>query len=112
MSGLLQTIILQAFSALRSCESPDSEQGEGTELSPLPDSERKEKKDCLGKEMFPRATGLTWNCNAALAHWASQVAQRVKNSPARQETREIQVRSLGWEEPLEEGTATHSSILA
>ena len=33
----------------------------------------------------------------------------VKNLPARQET---QVRSLGWEDPLEEGTATQSSILA
>ena len=33
----------------------------------------------------------------------------VKNLPAMPET---QVRSLGWEDPLEEGTATHSSILA
>ena len=33
----------------------------------------------------------------------------VKNLPAMQETR---VRSLGWEDPLEEGMATHSSILA
>ena len=33
----------------------------------------------------------------------------VKNPPAMQET---QVRSLGWEDPLEEGIATHSSILA
>ena len=33
----------------------------------------------------------------------------VKNLSAMQET---QVRSLGWEDPLEEGTATHSSILA
>ena len=33
----------------------------------------------------------------------------VKNSPAVQET---WVRSLGWEDPLEEGVATHSSILA
>ena len=32
-----------------------------------------------------------------------------KNLPAMQETK---VQSLGWEEPLEEGTATHSSILA
>ena len=37
------------------------------------------------------------------------MAQRVKNLPAMQET---QVRSLGWEDPLEKGTATHSSILA
>ena len=29
-----------------------------------------------------------------------------------QEMQETQVRSLGWEDPLEEGKATHSSILA
>ena len=39
---------------------------------------------------------------------ASLVAQTLKNSPAVQET---QVRSLGQEDPLEKGTATHSSIL-
>ena len=33
----------------------------------------------------------------------------VKNQPAMQES---QVRSLGWEDPLEKGIATHSSILA
>ena len=33
----------------------------------------------------------------------------VKNPPAMQETR---VQSLGWEDPLEKGMATHSSILA
>ena len=33
----------------------------------------------------------------------------MKNLPAKQETR---VRSLGWEDPLEEGMADHSSILA
>ena len=37
------------------------------------------------------------------------LAQLVKNLPAMQET---QVQSLGWEELLEEGMATHSSILA
>ena len=41
--------------------------------------------------------------------WASLVAQMVKNLPAMQET---WVRSLGWEDPLEEGIATHSSIRA
>ena len=40
--------------------------------------------------------------------WASLVAQVVKNSPAMQET---QVQFLGWEDPLEEDMATHSSIL-
>ena len=36
--------------------------------------------------------------------WASLVAQLVKNTPAMQET---WVRSLGWEDPLEKGKATH-----
>ena len=41
--------------------------------------------------------------------WASLVVQMVKNPPAMQE---IWVQSLGWEYPLEEGMATHSSSLA
>ena len=41
--------------------------------------------------------------------WASLVAQLVKNQPA---TWETWVRSLSWEDPLEEEMATHSSILA
>ena len=41
--------------------------------------------------------------------WASLVAQMVKNPPTMRET---WVRSLGWEDPLEEGMAIHSSILA
>ena len=44
-----------------------------------------------------------------LIYWASLVAQLVKNTPAMQETL---VRSLGWEDPLEKGKATHSGILA
>ena len=40
------------------------------------------------------------------------MTQWVKNPPARQETQETWLRSLGWEDPLEEGMATHSSILA
>ena len=36
----------------------------------------------------------------------------VKNRPAMQETQETWVRFLSWEDPLEEGMATHSSILA
>ena len=39
--------------------------------------------------------------------WAPLVAQTVKNLPAVEETR---VRSLGWEDPLEEGMATYSGI--
>ena len=41
--------------------------------------------------------------------WASLMAQRVKNLPAMWET---WVQSLGWEDPLEEGIATHTNILA
>ena len=41
--------------------------------------------------------------------WASLVAQLIKNLPAMWET---WVRSLGWEDPLEKGKATHSRILA
>ena len=41
--------------------------------------------------------------------WTSLVAQLVKNLLA---TWETWIRSLGWEDPLEKGMATHSSILA
>ena len=41
--------------------------------------------------------------------WASLVAQQIKNLPAVWETWDL---SLGWEDPLEKGKTTHSSILA
>ena len=44
-----------------------------------------------------------------ISHDSSLVAQTVKNVPA---MREVWVGSLGWEDPLEEGKATHSNILA
>ena len=40
--------------------------------------------------------------------WASLVAQLIKNPPAMRET---WIQSLGWEDPLEKGKASHSSIL-
>ena len=43
------------------------------------------------------------------SQWATLVAQMVKNLPAMWET---WVQSLGWEDSLEEGMATHCSILA
>ena len=49
-------------------------------------------------------TGYPLQCS-----WASLVAQLVKNPPAMLET---WVQSVGWEDPLEEGRATHSSVLA
>jgi len=41
--------------------------------------------------------------------WASLVVQMIKTVPAMWET---QVQFLGWEDPLENGMATHSNILA
>ena len=51
----------------------------------------------------------TTEATAAAAAGASLVAQMVKNPPAMRETC---VQSLDWADPLEEGMATHSSILA
>ena len=48
-------------------------------------------------------------CLLPVNAWGSLVAQMVKNLPAMQE---IQVQSLGQEDPLEKGMATHSNILA
>ena len=56
-----------------------------------------------------QAFDLQWFYEAHPHRRASQVAQMVKNLPATQET---WVWSLGWEDPLKEGMATHSSILA
>ena len=44
--------------------------------------------------------------------WTSQVALMLKNLSANQEILETQVLSLGCEDPLEEGMATHSRILS
>ena len=51
----------------------------------------------------------TANLSSGLVTWASFVAQLVKNPSAMQET---WVHSLDWEDSLEKGKATHSSILA
>ena len=47
--------------------------------------------------------------SALVINWASLVAQLVKNPPAMQQT---WVGSLGGEDPLDKGKATHSNILA
>ena len=49
-----------------------------------------------------------WDCRHSL-HWAPLMAQRRMNLPAMWET---QVQSLGQEDPMEKGVATHSSIPA
>ena len=62
----------------------------------------------LGLPVSP-GTGLIINTCYRDAYGASLVAQMVKNLSAMQE---IWVQPLGWGDPLEEGMATHSSILA
>ena len=53
--------------------------------------------------------GVSLLCSLLCWLWASLVAQMVKNLPAMWEA---WVQSLGWEDPLEESMATHSSIHA
>ena len=43
--------------------------------------------------------------------WASQMVLVAKNLPANARGIDTRVQSLGWEDPLEEGMETHSSIL-
>ena len=45
-------------------------------------------------------------------HMSFTGGSAVKNLPVMQELQETQVRSLGGEDPLEEGKETHSSFLA
>ena len=59
------------------------------------------------------SSGVKMNLEGGFVQWfwlgsTSLVAQLVKNTPAMWET---WVQSLGWEDPLEKGKATHSSIL-
>ena len=70
-----------------------------------------------GYQMVPNhADTFYLVCNIFLClysyFWAFQVAQWVKNSPARQQMQETRVWSLGLEDSLEEGMAAHSRILA
>ena len=73
----------------------------------------------MADNSFPPLKSLTWirsSMSLYEVYWeivflylrASLVAQRLKCLPAMWET---WVRSLGWEDPLEKETATHSSIL-
>ena len=63
---------------------------------------------CLGWDSFQNSLTSAFNSEQQ-GCWASLVALKVRNLPAMPET---PVRSLGPEDPLEEGIATHSSILA
>ena len=75
------------------------------------------EKGGKGKKLWPSALSFTYPSPFSLSFvllavppiFASLVGQLVKNLPAVWET---WVLSLGWEDPLEKGKATHSSILA
>ena len=58
--------------------------------------------------------GVSVECVCMCVHrgWGFPNGSAVKNLPAVQETQEMQVRSLGQEDLLEEGMATQSSILS
>ena len=64
---------------------------------------------CDVSTWLSRSQWIAYNLSLLRVGWASLVAQLVKNLPAMKET---WVRSLGGEDSLEEGMATHSSILA
>ena len=68
---------------------------------------KRQNKDYYINKMKVRIGNLEGNSHARFPG-ASMVAQLVKNSPAVKET---WVRSLGWEDTLEKGTATHSIVL-
>ena len=74
--------------------------GLGGGVEPMPSSSKTE---------YSISSSMYSNLFPLMLFRVSLVAQTVKNSPAMQETR---IRSLGWEDPLEKGMATHSSVLA
>ena len=79
-----------------------SERGQAHKISQCripPLGNMQDKSIPKGRKQINRCLGLE----------ASLVAQMVKNPPAMRET---WLRPLSWEDPLEEGMATHSSILA
>ena len=72
-------------------------------------------KTCWRKDRLPTPVFLGFSCGYNLPtmrrtwnYWASFVAQLVRNSPAMWGA---WIQSLGWEDPLQKGKATHSSIL-
>ena len=62
---------------------------------------------CYGCPSTPGHHGKSWQLSSVVT--SDPVAHLVKNLPTLWET---WVRSLSWEDPLEKGMATHSSILA
>ena len=86
-------------------KTPGEENGYPLQYSGLENS-----MDCIVHGVAKSRTRLSdFYSLSAVVIGASLVAERLKHLPAMWET---WVRSLGWEDPLEKGKATHSSILA
>ena len=66
----------------------------------------------LGTEAGTYSENWRWDLGLDVLILGLQVSPVVKNPPANEETKETWFRSPGWEDPLEEDMATHSSILA
>ena len=91
----------------------ESDTTERLSLSGFPDSPVGKESACNAGDPSPipssgRSTGEEIGYPFQYS-WAFLVAQLVKNMPVMRET---WVQSLGWEDPLEKGKASHSSILA
>ena len=71
----------------------------------LPDVQARFRKGRRTRDELPTSVGSSKSKGAPEKH----LFQLVKNPPT---VRETWVQSLGWEDPLEKGKATHSSILA
>ena len=107
LASLLQFIaIFSGYFSLVSYHDPNQAQG-------FPGSSAGKEPTCNARDpgLIPgsgKSSGEGISCPLQYS-WASLVAHMVKNLPVMQET---WVQPLGWEDPPEEGMATHSSILA
>ena len=80
-------------------------------LAPIPQKKKKIWKERNGVKFSGLKFWLHLLITVSVSDTVFLMAQQVKNS-AMQETQETRIRFLGQEDPLEEGTATHSSIPA
>ena len=83
--------------------------GDGGEQDPGPQPKRATQWYLVLGIWIIKSSLCNYNIQVTVENFSSLVVETVKNQPAMQET---QVWSLGQEDPLEKGMATHSSVLA